>query len=94
MVICIVFLQSIKEFQSEEHLQILEEEAALNIKENDKSLYICDPFTGVVFNHLQKVCYTSAYTSYILSCLGALMDVLRLHILCSCTKYSSMQYSQ
>lgn len=48
-------LESIKEFQSEEHLQILEEEAALNIKENDKSLYICDPFTGVVFNHLKKL---------------------------------------
>lgn len=50
-----VSLQSIKEFQSEEHLQILEEETALNIKENDKSLYICDPFRGVVFEHLRKV---------------------------------------
>ncbi|KFO70795.1 DNA topoisomerase 2-binding protein 1 [Cuculus canorus] len=48
-------LESIKEFQSEEHLQILEEEAALHIKENDKSLYICDPFRGAVFNHLKKL---------------------------------------
>ncbi|NXI61859.1 TOPB1 protein, partial [Anseranas semipalmata] len=48
-------LESIKEFQSEEHLQILEEETALNIKENDKSLYICDPFRGIVFNHLKKL---------------------------------------
>ncbi|KAK2517129.1 Topbp1 [Columba guinea] len=48
-------LESIKEFQSEEHLQILEEETALNIKENDKSLYICDPFRGVVFEHLKKL---------------------------------------
>ncbi|XP_030302163.1 DNA topoisomerase 2-binding protein 1 [Calypte anna] len=48
-------LESIKEFQSEEHLQILEEAAALNIKENDKSLYICDPFQGVVFSHLKKL---------------------------------------
>ncbi|NWJ01890.1 TOPB1 protein, partial [Crypturellus undulatus] len=48
-------LESIKEFQSEEHLQILEEEAALSIKENDKSLYICDPFKGSVFNHLKKL---------------------------------------
>ncbi|KAM6089006.1 DNA topoisomerase 2-binding protein 1 isoform 2-T2 [Chlamydotis macqueenii] len=48
-------LESIKEFQSEEHLKILEEETALNIKENDKSLYICDPFRGVVFNHLEKL---------------------------------------
>lgn len=50
-----VSLQSVKEFQSEEHLQVLEEETALNIKENDKSLYICDPFRGVVFEHLKKV---------------------------------------
>uniref|UniRef100_A0A8B9VSY4 DNA topoisomerase II binding protein 1 n=1 Tax=Anas zonorhyncha TaxID=75864 RepID=A0A8B9VSY4_9AVES len=48
-------LESIKEFQSEEHLQIIEEETALNIKENDKSLYICDPFRGDVFNHLKKL---------------------------------------
>ncbi|NWT83258.1 TOPB1 protein, partial [Lanius ludovicianus] len=48
-------LESIKELQSEEHLQILEEETVLNIKENDKSLYICDPFQGVGFNHLKKL---------------------------------------
>ncbi|KAM6422581.1 LOW QUALITY PROTEIN: DNA topoisomerase 2-binding protein 1 [Rhynochetos jubatus] len=48
-------LESIKEFQSEEHLQILEEEAALSIKQNDKSLYICDPFRGAVFSHLKKL---------------------------------------
>ncbi|XP_050189255.1 DNA topoisomerase 2-binding protein 1 isoform X1 [Myiozetetes cayanensis] len=48
-------LESIKEFQSEEHLQILEEETVLSIKENDKSLYICDPFRGVGFNHLKKL---------------------------------------
>ncbi|XP_007421791.1 DNA topoisomerase 2-binding protein 1 isoform X1 [Python bivittatus] len=48
-------LESIKEFQSEECLQILEKEAALRIQENDKSLYICDQFSGVVFNHLQKL---------------------------------------
>ncbi|KFQ98052.1 DNA topoisomerase 2-binding protein 1 [Opisthocomus hoazin] len=48
-------LESIKEFQSEEHLQILEEETALNIKENDKSLYICDPFRGIGFSHLKKL---------------------------------------
>ncbi|XP_071417341.1 DNA topoisomerase 2-binding protein 1 isoform X2 [Pithys albifrons albifrons] len=48
-------LVSIKEFQSEEHLQILEEETVLNIKENDKSLYICDPFRGMGFSHLKKL---------------------------------------
>lgn len=49
-------LESIKEFQSEEYLQIITEEEALEIKENDRSLYICDPFSGVVFDHLKKLC--------------------------------------
>ncbi|XP_066206563.1 DNA topoisomerase 2-binding protein 1 isoform X1 [Saccopteryx leptura] len=48
-------LESIKEFQSEEYLQIITEEEALKIKENDRSLYICDPFSGVVFDHLRKL---------------------------------------
>ncbi|XP_040492740.1 DNA topoisomerase 2-binding protein 1 isoform X3 [Ursus maritimus] len=48
-------LESIKEFQSEEYLQIITEEEALKIKENDKSLYICDPFSGIVFDHLKKL---------------------------------------
>ncbi|XP_058035608.1 DNA topoisomerase 2-binding protein 1 isoform X2 [Ahaetulla prasina] len=47
-------LESIKEFQSEECL-ILDKEAALRIQENDKSLYICDQFSDIVFNHLQKL---------------------------------------
>ncbi|XP_014645004.1 PREDICTED: DNA topoisomerase 2-binding protein 1 isoform X2 [Ceratotherium simum simum] len=48
-------LESIKEFQSEEYLQIITEEEALKIKENDRSLYICDPFSGIVFDHLKKL---------------------------------------
>ncbi|XP_054847595.1 DNA topoisomerase 2-binding protein 1 isoform X2 [Eublepharis macularius] len=48
-------LESIKEFQSDEFLQILENEAALKIQENDKSLYIYDQFSGIAFNHLQKL---------------------------------------
>ncbi|VFV45198.1 dna topoisomerase 2-binding protein [Lynx pardinus] len=48
-------LESIKEFQSEEYLQIITEEEALNMKENDRSLYICDPFSGNVFDHLKKL---------------------------------------
>ncbi|XP_054451194.1 DNA topoisomerase 2-binding protein 1 [Pteronotus mesoamericanus] len=48
-------LESIKEFQSEEYLQIITEDEALKIKENDRSLYICDPFSGVVFDHLKKL---------------------------------------
>uniref|UniRef100_A0A8C3Y459 DNA topoisomerase II binding protein 1 n=1 Tax=Catharus ustulatus TaxID=91951 RepID=A0A8C3Y459_CATUS len=31
------------------------------IKENDKSLYICDPFRGVGFSHLRKVCNPATY---------------------------------
>ncbi|XP_028926710.1 DNA topoisomerase 2-binding protein 1 isoform X3 [Ornithorhynchus anatinus] len=48
-------LESIKEFQSEEYLQTITEEEALKIKENDRSLYICDPFGGDVFEHLKKL---------------------------------------
>ncbi|XP_023476712.2 DNA topoisomerase 2-binding protein 1 isoform X1 [Equus caballus] len=48
-------LESIKEFQSEEYLQIITEEEALKIRENDRSLYICDPFSGIVFDHLRKL---------------------------------------
>ncbi|XP_003342122.1 DNA topoisomerase 2-binding protein 1 isoform X1 [Monodelphis domestica] len=48
-------LGSMKEFQSEEYLQTITEEEALNIKKNDRSLYICDPFSGIVFDHLKKL---------------------------------------
>nr|XP_012622294.1 DNA topoisomerase 2-binding protein 1 isoform X2 [Microcebus murinus] len=48
-------LESIKEFQSEEYLQVITEEEALKIKENDRSLYICDPFSGIAFDHLKKL---------------------------------------
>ncbi|XP_005406872.1 PREDICTED: DNA topoisomerase 2-binding protein 1 isoform X2 [Chinchilla lanigera] len=48
-------LESMKKFQSEEYLQIITEEEALKIKENDRSLYICDPFSGAAFDHLKKL---------------------------------------
>ncbi|XP_036287320.1 DNA topoisomerase 2-binding protein 1 isoform X2 [Pipistrellus kuhlii] len=47
--------ESIKEFQSEEYLQIITEEEALKLKEDDRSLYICDAFSGGVFDHLKKL---------------------------------------
>ncbi|CAO2633792.1 DNA topoisomerase 2-binding protein 1 [Lemmus lemmus] len=50
-----VFFQSIKELQSEDYLQIITEEEALKIKENDRSLYICDRFSGAVFDHLKQL---------------------------------------
>ncbi|XP_074127309.1 DNA topoisomerase 2-binding protein 1-like isoform X2 [Sminthopsis crassicaudata] len=46
---------SMKEYLSEEYLQTLIEEEALNVKESDKSLYICEPFRGIAFDHLQKL---------------------------------------
>ncbi|XP_006978735.2 DNA topoisomerase 2-binding protein 1 isoform X2 [Peromyscus maniculatus bairdii] len=48
-------LESIKELQSEDYLQIITEEEALTIKENDRSLYICDHFSGAVFDHLKQL---------------------------------------
>uniref|UniRef100_A0A8C9AT20 DNA topoisomerase 2-binding protein 1 n=1 Tax=Prolemur simus TaxID=1328070 RepID=A0A8C9AT20_PROSS len=48
-------LESIKEFQSEEYLQVITEEDALKINENDRSLYICDPFSGIAFDRLKKL---------------------------------------
>nr|XP_036878822.1 DNA topoisomerase 2-binding protein 1 [Manis javanica] len=48
-------LESIKEFQSEDYLQIITEEEALKIEESDRSLYICDPFSGVAFDHLKTL---------------------------------------
>uniref|UniRef100_G3WED9 DNA topoisomerase 2-binding protein 1 n=1 Tax=Sarcophilus harrisii TaxID=9305 RepID=G3WED9_SARHA len=46
---------SMKEYMSEEYLQTLIEEEALSVKESDKSLYICEPFSGIAFDHLQKL---------------------------------------
>ncbi|XP_061231006.1 DNA topoisomerase 2-binding protein 1 isoform X2 [Neopsephotus bourkii] len=64
-------LESMKEFQSEEHLQILDEGTALNIRENDKSLYICDPFTGAVFNHLKQLGCRIVGPQVVLYCIQA-----------------------
>ncbi|KAM8967060.1 DNA topoisomerase 2-binding protein 1 [Pelodytes ibericus] len=47
--------EAIKEFQSDEYLHFIEEKEALGINEKDKSLYICDPFSGAAFNHLKKL---------------------------------------
>uniref|UniRef100_A0A8V5FPS5 Uncharacterized protein n=1 Tax=Melopsittacus undulatus TaxID=13146 RepID=A0A8V5FPS5_MELUD len=64
-------LESMKEFQSEEHLQILDEGTACNIRENDKSLYICDPFTGVAFNHLKQLGCRIVGPQVVLYCIQA-----------------------
>ncbi|KAM8980428.1 DNA topoisomerase 2-binding protein 1 isoform X1 [Sarcophilus harrisii] len=48
-------LGSMQEFQSEEYLQTITEQEALDIGHNDRSLYICDPFSGLVFDHLKKL---------------------------------------
>ncbi|XP_018411454.1 PREDICTED: DNA topoisomerase 2-binding protein 1 [Nanorana parkeri] len=47
--------EEIKAFQSDEYLLLIEENEALALKEKDKSLYVCDPFSGAAFNHLKKL---------------------------------------
>ncbi|XP_073534197.1 DNA topoisomerase 2-binding protein 1 [Phyllobates terribilis] len=47
--------EEIKAFQSDEYLHLIDEKEALSVKEKDKSLYICDPFSGAAFNHLKKL---------------------------------------
>lgn len=85
-------MQSIKEFQSEEHLQILEEETVLSIKENDKSLYICDPFQGVGFSHLKKVCHPATLTSLVFLFRSSHVHTCILYVL-SCTECSSRNFT-
>ncbi|XP_069504813.1 DNA topoisomerase 2-binding protein 1 isoform X2 [Ambystoma mexicanum] len=47
--------EAIKEFQSDEFLQTIEEDDALSLIDKDKSLYICDPFSGNAFAHLKQL---------------------------------------
>ncbi|KAM3928055.1 DNA topoisomerase 2-binding protein 1 [Leptodactylus fuscus] len=47
--------EEIKAFQSDEYLHLIDEKEALSVKQKDKSLYICDPFSGPAFNHLKKL---------------------------------------
>ncbi|XP_066543880.1 DNA topoisomerase 2-binding protein 1 isoform X2 [Amia ocellicauda] len=47
--------EAIKELQSEKYLQTIEEEEALLLKHNDKSLYIFDHFSGPAFSHFKKL---------------------------------------
>ncbi|XP_006009932.1 DNA topoisomerase 2-binding protein 1 isoform X3 [Latimeria chalumnae] len=47
--------EAIKEFQSNDCLQTISQDDALNIKEKDQSLYICDSFDSVSFSHLKKL---------------------------------------
>ncbi|XP_033849176.3 DNA topoisomerase 2-binding protein 1-A-like isoform X1 [Acipenser ruthenus] len=46
---------AIRELQSEEFLQTVDEEAALLLQQKDKSLYISDYFSGPAFIHLKKL---------------------------------------
>ncbi|XP_048380189.1 DNA topoisomerase 2-binding protein 1 isoform X2 [Stegostoma tigrinum] len=47
--------KAIKEFKSEDFLQIVHEDEVFNLKVKDSSLYICDPFEGDAYNHLKKL---------------------------------------
>ncbi|XP_041040482.1 DNA topoisomerase 2-binding protein 1 isoform X2 [Carcharodon carcharias] len=47
--------KAIKEFKSEEFLQMVHEDEVFSLKVKDSSLYICDPFEGEAYNHLEKL---------------------------------------
>ncbi|XP_038652602.1 DNA topoisomerase 2-binding protein 1 isoform X2 [Scyliorhinus canicula] len=47
--------KAIKEFKSEEFLQTLHEDEVFSLKVKDSSLYICDPFEGDAYYHLEKL---------------------------------------
>ncbi|XP_043575384.1 DNA topoisomerase 2-binding protein 1 [Chiloscyllium plagiosum] len=47
--------KAIKEFKSEDFLQMIHEDEVFNLKVKDSSLYICDPFEGDAYNHLKKL---------------------------------------
>ncbi|XP_059801611.1 DNA topoisomerase 2-binding protein 1 [Hypanus sabinus] len=47
--------QAIKEFKSEEFLQTIDEDETFSLKVKDNSLYVCDPFEGPAYDHLQKL---------------------------------------
>ncbi|XP_078055061.1 DNA topoisomerase 2-binding protein 1 [Mustelus asterias] len=47
--------KAIKEFKSEEFLQTVHEDEVFSLKVKDSSLYICDPFEGDAYSHLEKL---------------------------------------
>nr|XP_046149314.1 DNA topoisomerase 2-binding protein 1-A-like isoform X3 [Oncorhynchus gorbuscha] len=54
--------EAIMEFQSEKHLKTTDEEAALQLDHNDKSLFVFSNFSTPAFHHCKKVvwCWTSS----------------------------------
>uniref|UniRef100_A0AAY4C742 BRCT domain-containing protein n=1 Tax=Denticeps clupeoides TaxID=299321 RepID=A0AAY4C742_9TELE len=53
--VLLCFRQAIVESHSEKNLQAIEEEAALQLDHNDKSLYIFSTFSGHAFEHCKKL---------------------------------------
>lgn len=65
-------LQAIVELQSEKYVQTVDEEAALELDHNDKSLFVFSDFTSNSFDHCRRVrihfqqCTASAFCSVFL----------------------------
>lgn len=56
------------ELQSEKYVHIIDEEEALQLNNNDKSLFVFSDFTSAAFEHCRGVCvtrYTHAYELWV-----------------------------
>lgn len=57
-------LQAIVELQSEKYVHIIDEEEALQLNNNDKSLFVFSDFTSTAFERCREVCVTSCTHTY------------------------------
>lgn len=60
------------ELQSEKYVQIIVEEAALEVERNDKSLYVFSDFTSDAFEHCRKVRF---YITHLLHSHTSTLDI-------------------
>ncbi|XP_072547002.1 DNA topoisomerase 2-binding protein 1 isoform X3 [Salminus brasiliensis] len=61
--------EAIVELQSEKYVQIIDEETALKLEHNDKSLYVFSDFTSSAFEHCRKLCCRVVSPLVVLFCL-------------------------
>lgn len=52
---CFVCLQAIVELQSEKYVHVVDEETALQLEQNDRSLFVFSDFTSDAFDHCRQV---------------------------------------
>lgn len=57
--------QAIVELQSEKYVHIIDEEEALQLNSNDKSLFVFSDFTSAAFEHCREVCVTVSHLACI-----------------------------